>query len=309
MSVSPINREAWLQERRKGIGGSDAAALLGLNPYKTPYVLWADKTGRLPEAPDNEAMRQGRDLEDYVAQRFMEESGKKVRRKNSISYSKQYPWALANIDRVVINEDAGLECKTTSVLNLKRYKNGEYPVEFYCQCMHYMAVTGSKKWYLAVLVFGRDFMIYEIERDEEEITALMEAEKHFWEEYVGKDVPPPMDGQAATSEAIRTIYADSVDGAPLDLFGHGGDAEAYTLISKQIKVMEAERKRYKQKLQEAMGKNEVGFCGEYEVVWKKIDSKRPDPKLIFADHPELNQAKYYRTSSSRRFAVKTRKEG
>lgn len=86
-----LTREEWLAERRKGIGGSDAAAIIGMNHYVTPYMLWADKTGQLPEQEDNEAMRQGRDLEQYVADRFIEATGKRVRRHTAIIRNPAYP--------------------------------------------------------------------------------------------------------------------------------------------------------------------------------------------------------------------------
>ena len=101
-----------------------------MNHYVTPYMLWADKTGRLPDKSDNEAMRQGRDLEQYVADRFMEAMGKKVRRRTSMFHNPVYPFAHANIDRAVVGERAGIECKTTSLMNLKKFKNGEYPENF-----------------------------------------------------------------------------------------------------------------------------------------------------------------------------------
>ena len=127
ISTANMSRQEWLDLRRQSIGGSDAVAIIGLNPWSTPYAVWADKIGKLPEQEDNEAMRQGRDLEDYVAKRWCEATGKKVRMNNAILKNSRYPWAHANIDRDVIGENAGLECKTTSIMNLKKFKNGEYP--------------------------------------------------------------------------------------------------------------------------------------------------------------------------------------
>lgn len=154
-----MSQDDWLEQRRKTIGGSDAASLCGLNSYSSPYSVWADKMGLLPKKEPNEAMRLGTDLEQYVAERFTESTGKKVRRDRHIIINSDYPFAHANVDRVIIGEDAGLECKTTSVMNLKRFKNGEYPDNYYVQCMHYMMVTGKKKWYLAVLILGKDLSL------------------------------------------------------------------------------------------------------------------------------------------------------
>ena len=180
VKTADMSRVDWLKLRRHSIGGSDAAAIVGLNDYASPFSVWSDKQGVVEDKPDNEAMRQGRDLEDYVAQRFCAETGKRVKRCNYTLYNTLYPFAHANIDRSIVGENAGLECKTTSALNTRKFKNGDFPANYYVQCMHYMAVTGCDKWYLAVLVLNKAFMVFEIARDEGEIAALMEAERDFW---------------------------------------------------------------------------------------------------------------------------------
>lgn len=131
VSTKGMSREEWLVQRRKTVGGSDAAAIVGLSAYASPYSVWADKTGRTPDKPDNEAMRQGRDLEDYVARRFIEETGKKVRRNTAMLYNPLYPFAHADVDRMIVGENAGLECKTTSVLDLKQFNGVEFPEKYY----------------------------------------------------------------------------------------------------------------------------------------------------------------------------------
>ena len=208
ISTVKMSHEEWLEERRKSIGGSDAAAVIGMSRFASPYTVWMDKTGRLPEKEDTEAMRIGRDLEEYVAKRFEEASGKKVRRCNYIIRNPAYPWAHADIDRRISSENAGLECKTTSTLDIRQFNGVEFPERYYAQCVHYLAVTGLDRWYLAVLVFGRGFFTYTLERDEAEISALMEAEKLFWR-CVEEDTPPAPDGSEATTDAISTVYADS----------------------------------------------------------------------------------------------------
>lgn len=195
--TAKMERSEWLERRKGSIGGSDASAIIGLNAYSSPFSVWADKTGRLPDKPDNEAMRQGRDLEDYVAQRWCEVTGKRVRRERSMLYHPQYPFAHADIDRWVIGENAGLECKTTSIMNLKKFKNGEFPPTYYVQCVHYMAVTGADRWYLGVLVLNQGFYEFVIERDEDEIATLMEQEAAFWE-LVKAETPPGADGADQT---------------------------------------------------------------------------------------------------------------
>ena len=101
-----MSNEEWLTLRKTGIGGSDAGSICGVNPFGSPMEL------------DNEAVRQGHDLEDYVAQRFMEKTGLKVRRSNFMYRSVEHPFMIADVDRLVIGEDAGLECKTASPENV-----------------------------------------------------------------------------------------------------------------------------------------------------------------------------------------------
>lgn len=307
--MGKLTREEWLAERRKGIGGSDAAAIVGMNLYVTPYTLWADKTGRLPEKPDNEAMRQGRDLEQYVADRFTEETGKRVRRHTAIIRNPEYPFAHANIDRAVVGEPAGLECKTTSIMNLKKFRNGEYPENYYVQCVHYLAVTGWERWYLAVVILNQGFRWFTIERDQAEIDALMQAERDFWNTYVVPDAPPAVDGRLPTSETLESIFpGGEAPGQPLDLFGRGEVIKKYLSTRQLIRAYERELEECRQILQQDLGNQETGVCGDYSVTWKQQSRSTFDAKRFTADHPELDLSGYYKTSAFRKFDVKESKE-
>ena len=159
VSTSGMDHATWLEYRKKGIGGSDAGSICGLNPYATAISVYQDKTQEeVTEKADNESMRQGRDLEEYVARRFMEETGKKVRRANSIFYMEENPFMLANVDRLIVGEDAGLECKTASAYSADKWKDGHIPESYEIQCHHYMAVTGADAWYIACVILGREFV-------------------------------------------------------------------------------------------------------------------------------------------------------
>lgn len=300
VNTKNMPREEWLKYRRMGIGGSDAGAIVGLNPYITPYSLWADKTGRLPDQEDNEAMRQGRDLEFYVAQRFEEATGKKVRRRNVMFRHEKYNFAVANIDREVIGERAGLECKTTSVLNLRKFKNGDFPDQYYTQCVHYLAVTGWKKWYLAVLVLNHGFYVYEIERDEDEINALMQSEKEFWETYIIPDVPPPVDGFIATDKAVNAVYQNA-DGE-CELIGRSA-IENLMILKKTRAELNREIRRLEQEIKVEMGECEIGYCGCFEIRWKKTKRAVVSVDLLRKKYPKIDLSKVMKVSSGRRFKI------
>ncbi len=305
-STKDMTREEWLAERRKSVGGSDAAGIVGLSKWATPYTVWADKTGRLPEKPDTEAMRQGRDLEGYVAQRWEEETGKKVYRVRAILRNPVYPFAHADIDRMVKGEDAGLECKTTSTLNVRQFNGVEFPEQYYAQCVHYLAVTGAQRWYLAVLVFGRGFFTYTLERDQAEIDALMAAEGHFWER-VRNDTPPAPDGIEATTEAIETIYAES-DAESIDLFGRDAILREYLDLKAQQKAIDERIDEIANVVKLDMQDAERGICGAFSVLWRVQERRTFQAKAFAEDHPELDLAPYYKTTTARPFKVTEIKE-
>ena len=297
----PMSHEEWLAHRQKSIGGSDASAIIGLNPWASAYSVWAEKLGKIPPKEDSEAMRQGRDLEDYVAKRFTEHTGKKVRRENYIIVNKAYPFAHANVDRMIIGEDTGLECKTTSSLNVKKFKNGEYPDNYYVQCVHYMAVTGCKKWYLAVLVFGQGFYVFEIERDEEEIKALMKSEADFWK--LVKDKTPPMtDGTEATTKTISMLYPDSNNNSA-NLMAYELDLTQYVNLTASIKHLEKCRDEAANKVKDFLGATGAGESERFKVSWKTASKSTFDTKRFAKEHPDIDLSEYYKTSTYRTFKV------
>lgn len=304
--VKTANHEEWKKLRSQYIGGSDAAAVVGLNAFSSPYSLWAEKTGRVPGFEGNLATEVGTFLEEFVAQKFASETGKKVRRVNQSFFNSDYPWAIANIDRDIVGEDAGLEIKTTSELNLKRFRGGEYPANYYVQCVHYMAITGKKKWYLAVLIGNRDFRWFEIERDDAEITALMEAESEFWG-YVQTNTPPPVDGMKATTETISELYPES-SGSSVDLYGHQDAIDQYLAIGQQIKELKELQAEMANLIKDYMGEAERGENDRYKVSWKSSERKTFDSKAFASDHKNMDLSKYYKTTLTRTFRV-TEKKG
>ena len=301
ISTVGMPHEVWLEHRQKSIGGSDASAILGMNTYCSPYTVWADKLGKLPPKEDNEAMRLGRDLEDYVAKRFTEETGKKVRRENNIIINPDYPYAHANVDRMVVGEEAGLECKTTSVLNLKRFKDGEYPENYYVQCVHYLMVTGAKRWYLGVLILGVGFQHFTLERDEDEIAALAKSEEAFWE-YVKNNTPPEADGSDSTSETLTTLYPES-NGNTVNLFAYEDSLRQYIAIGKQIDELKKLKDEMANNVKAFMGDAGKGESNNFKVSWSSYLRTTFDHKKFASDNPNLDLSQYYKSSNTRTFKV------
>lgn len=303
--VKTSSHEEWKELRSHYIGGSDAAAVVGLNPYSSPYALWAEKTGKLPGFEGNLATEVGTYLEEFVAKKFEEQTGKRVRRVNHSFFNSDYPWAIANIDRDVVGEDAGLEIKTTSEMNMRKFKGGEYPANYYCQCVHYMAITGKKRWYLAVLVGNKEFHVFTIERDEAEIAALMTAEQYFWE-LVKTNTPPEVDGYKATADTLFALHPDS-DDTVVDLYGHSTDLDSFVALNQQIKELEERRNEAANKVKEFMADAGSGENDRYRVSWKTSTRRTFDHKRFMEDNPDIDLSGYFKESKSRTFRVAEQK--
>jgi putative phage-type endonuclease len=214
VKTQDLSRDEWLTVRKQGIGSSDAAAAVGLNPYQSALELWMIKTGRdagLPKidpTDDTTPMYWGTMLEHIVAAHYVKRTGRRVRRINAVL---QHPdqdkrWMLANIDREVTGdpEVSILECKTAGINGARLWLDG-VPEYVQLQVQHQLAVTGKQAADVAVLLGGQDLRIHRVERDHQLIAHLVELERQFWQ-YVVTDTPPPADGSESADQALRALY-------------------------------------------------------------------------------------------------------
>lgn len=297
------SHEEWLELRKGFIGGSDAGAVMGMNPYSSPFAVWAEKTGKVEGFAGNLTTKVGAYLEDLVAQLFTEETGKKVRRKNKMMVNTDYPWACADVDRMVVGEKALLEIKTTnSFPAMKKIRGGEYPEQWYCQMTHYLAVTGLEKAYLAVLINCRDFKVFELDRDEDEIRTLMNTERAFWESVEAEIPPEGIDGSAATTEALGAMFPEG-NGETVSLFNASRLLEQMDRILAIKKTLEVEVDEINNQIKAEMGDNERAVCDRWTVTWKSQIRSTFDRKAMERDHPEIDLDHYYKTTASRVFRV------
>jgi len=298
-----MSREEWLASRRNGIGGSDASSILGVNPYSSPLKVYLDKIGKAEEQETNEAMRQGTDLEQYVADRFVEATGKKIRKCNKILQHPEYPWMLANIDRDIVGENAGLECKTTSPYSKFKFDEGEINPHYYWQCIHYMAVTGADRWYVSIVVLGKAHHIFCIERDEEQIATLVVAEKDFWLNHVEPKVPPLPTGIEVDDEALKVLYPKGEESdAFIALDSMDDMLNLRALKVKQRDEIQAEINDIDQQLKMAMGTFERGISPSWTVRWTNTSTSRVDTKALKAKYPKIAE-EVTKVTPGRRFTV------
>lgn len=314
VGTKELPREDWLAVRKQGIGSSDAAAAVGLNPYKSQLELWLEKTGRdssLPKLDHNDEESPaywGNILEPIVATHYTKRSGHRVRRINAVLQhpDPKLPWMLANIDREVIGTDNVqiLECKTAGINGARLWKEG-VPEYVQLQVMHQLAVTGKQAADVAVLLGGQHLEIHRIERDESMIARLIDLERLFWD-YVVSDTPPPADGTASAEAALRCLYPED-NGQTLDFSQHTELASTYLelkAIRQSIAQQETREAQLKQALQQAMGAATRAEFAEGYISWKKSkDSTGLDIEQMLKDKPYL-QARYPKIKTgSRRFMI------
>lgn len=209
-----------------------------------------------------------------MAHRYMEETGLKVHRSNMMYRSVEYPFMLADVDRLVIGEDAGLECKTANACNADKWKDGEIPAHYVIQCYHYMAVTGKKSWYLAVVILGMEFRYVKLNWDEGAIRNLIRLEEDFWENHVITGVMPGPDGSQACDEVLEWYFHNARKGSCIPLTGFDRKLERRMEIENLMKRLETEKNQIDQEVKLAMGDNEKAVSEQFQVNWANVESRR-----------------------------------
>lgn len=309
-----LPRDEWLEVRKTGIGSSDAAAAVGLNPYQSQLELWLVKTGRddgLPKVDphDEESpMYWGNILEPIVAAHYTRRTGNRVRKINAVL---QHPdpntaWMLANIDREVIgaSDVQILECKTAGINGARLWKDG-VPEYVQLQVHHQLAVTGKQAADVAVLLGGQHLEIHRIERDEALIRNLVQLEREFWH-FVETDTPPPADGSESADRALRCLYPQD-SGSTID-FSEDRTLSAtfadLVALRERIAEQEKEEALLKQRLQQAIGSASGAVFETGNVTWKKAkDSVVLDVPRLLKEHPDLMQRYPQVRLGSRRFLL------
>ena len=302
-STKDMPRENWLKLRKQGLGGSDAGAVCGVNPFSSPMKVFWDKTSDERDEQDSEAIRIGNDLEQYVADRFMEASGLKVRRSNYMYQSVEHPFMIADVDRLVVGEDARLECKTASAYNADKWRDGAIPLHYVMQCYHYMAVTGKRTWYIACVILGREFVYRKLVWDDGIINGLIAAEEDFWNRHVVLGIIPSPDGSKICDEVLKKYFKSAKKENPIKLVGFDEKLSRRAEILREIDELTQEQNRIDQEIKLFMKDNETAENDSYKVSWSNVDSTRLDTKKLKEEKPDIYN-KYARTSSTRRFQVR-----
>ncbi|MCY9434190.1 YqaJ viral recombinase family protein [Bacillus haynesii] len=306
-STEGMERQAWLEARRKGIGGSDISAILGLNKWKSPIKLYMDKIGESPlEDNESEAARLGNLLEDIVAQEFSRRKGLKVKKRNAILQHEKYPYFLANVDRLIVGRKEGLECKTATVYKRDEWTADSVPDAYFVQCQWYMCVTGFKKWHLAALILGdvvNPWRFHEIERDDELIRIMEKKAAYFWNEHVSKRVPPPFDGSQSSKDLLDAMYPEQVEDS-VDLPGYfDSKIEEYERTKEKINELTERKQAIENEIKGILGERKHGFVAGKKITWARFPVERFDKEKFKREHPDIYR-QYVKEGHGSRFSIR-----
>ena len=293
------------EERMKYIGGSDIAAIMGQSRWKSPYRLWAEKTGKIevPDLSNNAAVEMGTRLEQFVADLFSEKTGKAVRKQSKMYIHKDYPFMVAHVDRLITGSNELLECKTCSAFKLEEWEN-KIPKEYVLQVIWYLGITGRSRGWIACLIGGQKFDYKCIEFDEELFNLMVEKAVKFWD-MVQTQTPPVI--LPDDCDTLAEVYAEHTD----DLIESQelNDRVAYVQelkmhrdeIGKEIKEIETELK--------ATIAEKVGLITDsYKVTWKNQTRTALDTERLKEEQPEI-YSKYTLTKNIRVLRITKNKEG
>ena len=257
-STAGMSREDWLQARRRGIGSSDGAAVLGLDDWRTALAVALEKWGRAPEQQPSQLLRWGTAMEPLVADWFTEDTGKRLQRRRAILQHPDADHVIADLDRVVAGEWVPLEIKTTSAWNADDWADGDVPRRVVVQLQHQLAVTGAPYGYWAVLIGGNDPRWGRLDRDDDLISEMLLRYQHFWTHFVEAGVEPP---PSAPSDwgLLRRRYPAEEPGKTLALDSRGREALLDLLAaSRKAKAAAAAVETAKARVAALLGDAEAG---------------------------------------------------
>lgn len=272
------------EERMNYIGGSDIAAIMGQSRWKTPYKLWAEKTGKIemPDLSTNESVEMGNRLEQFVADIFTEKTGKAVRKYTKVYRHKEHPFLVAHVDRLITGSEELLECKTCSAYKLEEWEN-KIPKEYVLQVIWYLGITGRKRGWIACLIGGQKFVYMPIDFDEELFNLMVEKAVKFWNMIQDK-IPPlilPED-----DEVLGEIYSEHTDDM-IEMFEMNDRVAYLQEIKMHIEELNKEKREIETELKTVIAEKAGLTTDKYKVTWKTQIQNRLDTDRLREEQPQI----------------------
>lgn len=307
------DEEAWLKARTRGIGGSDVGAICGVSPFTSARQIYLNKTGQFqdslqPNDAAKERMHFGHMLEPIVADEYAQRTGNKIVSVNATLVHKDYPWALANVDRLIVDDDGRpigiLECKTTSEYMNDEWESGDILMSYIYQLNWYLWILGLEKGAFACLVGGNKFYYYDVFRNDELLeNTIIPAAKSFWYDNVLALKEPEL--QATDTEFANNKYSTVVKNSEITLTDDDANELARTVFDCKTKIKELEKimTEAQNRIKDRMQDNEIGYTQDYTIKWSPRSQKRVDTDKLKSEFPEV-YAQVLKTIEFRAMTVK-----
>lgn len=308
--LRPSTREEWLDIRKSGIGSSEIATIVGLNPWETPYQLWRRKVGIDAPQAENFAMKAGHYLEDAVSRFWSDETGREIIKRSAgdwIIRDNDRPFLQVSPDRTywLTGEKRNdtnkgiLECKTTQMA----VDADDLPKHWFCQVQYQLGVAGLEHGSLAWLCSGREFGYKDIDLVTDFYQWLVEEASRFWQDNIlGRKEP-----SAVSVKDVLLKYNRHADGKIVEVGADILDAcTELKDVKKQIKALEETQASLEERIKMVFGDAEgISFEGQTLATWKAPKpSQKFDAKALQADDP-TTYAKYVtQQQGARRFLLK-----
>ena len=288
---------AGLAARTKGIGGSDIGAICGVSPFSSARQIYFSKTGQFedavkPGAASLERMHFGHLLEPIVANEFAARTGKKLISVDATFRHKDYPWALANVDRLMVDDEGKpygiLECKTTSEYNNEEWEQGDILLSYIYQLNWYLWILDLKYGAFACLVGGNKFYSYEVWRNDDLIqNTLIPAAKNFWLNNVLALKEPEL--QATDEAFVNETYVEVDKNSEVVLEDDDANDLARVVMEckAKIKELESTMTEAQNRLKDKLKNHEIGYCRDYTVKWSPRTQTRVDTDMLKSTFPAV----------------------
>jgi putative phage-type endonuclease len=264
--------EAFLEERKTMLGGTDLAAILGFSPWKTAWDVAAEKKGIIPPTEASERMQWGTLLEDPIAKEYARRTGQRIRRVNEAMRHRTLPFLGGHPDRLVVGRRKGVEVKTVDRGAREWSEPGmpmKVPKAYYVQVQHYLAVTGYEEWDLVPLFGLRAMRIYTIEPNDRVMRSLLERGQDFWERYcIGPDLPPIEPSEAAKAY-LREQYPTHDNTLLIANEQLAETIAKWREAKSKREAYEKEEEKFKISIQAAIGSASGVRSGGLVVTWRK----------------------------------------
>lgn len=294
--------------RHEYIGASDIGTIMGVNPFKTPFELWCEKTQKIKpkNLDDNDSVRMGKVLEEFVAQEYAYRHNCKVRRAPIVYVHPDYPFLKAHADRLITGSEKGLECKTTSEFNKDKWKDADIPESYILQCQFLMGLAKRNEWDIAVLIGGNKYKDKPLKFDKDLFDLCVEKAVHFWNYNVGQNIPPELTED--DDETLKTLYSNHNEKF-IELFPNDEKSTEAVMDFESAVANLQEMKMHKDNLEKDIKveeakikdiiKDNVGIkTPKYVITWKTQNRSGIDTKLLKEEKPQI--AKEYETVTSYR---------